>query len=245
MPAVEDMPPPGRWELLRGGAEPEPDIELTAGELVTRLEGPDLRYLRLGGREIVRRLYFAVRDESWGTIPGRCRDLQIQSGPDRFEVTFEMAHHDGGLDLTSHGAISGSPTMVVYQIEATAQTPFLYSRIGLCVLHPPSLAGSSYQAQTPTGRISGRLPQLIEPQRLSDGVLHPLFPSYTELTIDGPEPIATRFEFEGDLFEMEDQRNWTDGSFKTYSTPLALGGPHQARADQHFRQRVTIHLLER
>lgn len=26
-------------------------------------------------------------------------------------------------------------------------------------------------------------------------------------------------EFEGDVFEMEDQRNWTDASYKTYCTP--------------------------
>ena len=31
--------------------------------------------------------------------------------------------------------------------------------------------------------------------------------------------------FEGDLWEMEDQRNWTDASYKTYSTPLRLPYP--------------------
>jgi len=30
---------------------------------------------------------------------------------------------------------------------------------------------------------------------------------------------------------MEDQRNWTDASFKTYSTPLALGFPHRSGPD--------------
>lgn len=39
---------------------------------------------------------------------------------------------------------------------------------------------------------------------------------------------------------MEDQRNWTDGSFKTYCTPLSLGYPHQAHASQVFSQQVTI-----
>jgi hypothetical protein len=31
--------------------------------------------------------------------------------------------------------------------------------------------------------------------------------------------------FSGDVFETEDQRNWTDASFKTYSTPLSLPFP--------------------
>ena len=35
--------------------------------------------------------------------------------------------------------------------------------------------------------------------------------------------------FEGDLWEMEDQRNWTDASYKTYSTPLRPPYPVEIR----------------
>ena len=47
----------------------------------------------------------------------------------------------------------------------------------------------------------------------------------------------------GDVFEMEDQRNWSDASFKTYSRPLALpfpyrGGRRRARAPADRRSRV-------
>src|SRR5262249_61927265 len=41
-------------------------------------------------------------------------------------------------------------------------------------------------------------------------------------------------------FETEDQRNWTDASFKTYSTPLALGFPHRAEPGRRMRQVVRI-----
>ena len=51
--------------------------------------------------------------------------------------------------------------------------------------------------------------------------------------------------FEGDLFEMEDQRNWTDASFKTYCTPLKLGYPFDASTGQRFSQKVTIHVSGR
>src|SRR5205823_8748133 len=40
--------------------------------------------------------------------------------------------------------------------------------------------------------------------------------------------------------ETEDQRNWTDASFKTYSTPLALGFPRRAERGQRFRQVVRM-----
>ena len=54
----------------------------------------------------------------------------------------------------------------------------------------------------------------------------------------GLEGARLSLRLEGDLFETEDQRNWTDDSFKTYSTPLSLGTPHQARRGQVFHQQV-------
>lgn len=47
---------------------------------------------------------------------------------------------------------------------------------------------------------------------------------------------------EGDVFEMEDQRNWTDASFKTYCTPLALPFPVLIPAGTRIDQRVTLRL---
>ncbi|MGD9714860.1 MAG: hypothetical protein AB7V46_22785, partial [Thermomicrobiales bacterium] len=38
---------------------------LYAGPLSAVLEGGDLRYVRLGDVEIVRRLYIAIRDRNW------------------------------------------------------------------------------------------------------------------------------------------------------------------------------------
>ena len=46
--------------------------------------------------------------------------------------------------------------------------------------------------------------------------------------------------FEGDLWEMEDQRNWTDASYKTYSTPLRLPYPVEIQEGDRVWQRVTI-----
>jgi hypothetical protein len=46
--------------------------------------------------------------------------------------------------------------------------------------------------------------------------------------------------FTGDLFEMEDQRNWTDASYKTYSTLLRLPYPAPIARGEQVRQSVTI-----
>jgi hypothetical protein len=51
------------------------------------------------------------------------------------------------------------------------------------------------------------------------------------------------FAFTGDEFELEDQRNWTDGSLKTYGKPLALGPPAPLSPGGRLRQCVELRLL--
>ncbi len=47
-------------------------------------------------------------------------------------------------------------------------------------------------------------------------------------------------EFGGDIFEMEDQRNWTDASYKTFSTPLRLPYPVQVAAGTPIIQTLRL-----
>jgi hypothetical protein len=51
---------------------------------------------------------------------------------------------------------------------------------------------------------------------------------------------AIDLRFAGDIFEAEDQRNWTDASYKTYSTPLALPFPVEHPAGSTVHQSVTV-----
>ena len=45
---------------------------------------------------------------------------------------------------------------------------------------------------------------------------------------------------EGDTFEMEDQRNWTDASYKTYVRPLALPWPYTLAKGTVIEQAVRL-----
>ena len=51
-----------------------------------------------------------------------------------------------------------------------------------------------------------------------------MFPPYSALDIDYLDGEAADFAFEGDVFELQDHRNWADGNFKSYGTPLASRG---------------------
>jgi len=231
------------YQLWYGVDRPPPATrELRAGSVTALLDGIDLRYVRAGSLEVVRRIYVAVRDQNWNTIPGRHRITRLDQQPDSFEVEFEVEHRAHDLDFAWHGRIAGSPGgQIRYEMDGVAKTAFRYNRVGLCILHPfRECAGRAYQAHTPQGEVSGRLPELIGPQRFENGYYVPLFPACSSLTIDLAGGLRARLTFEGDLFEMEDQRNWTDASFKTYCTPLSLGFPHQAYMDSRIAQSFTV-----
>jgi hypothetical protein len=230
------------YQLWYGRDEPPAPVRhLRAGPLTAVLEGCDLRYVRLNGQEIVRRLYVAVRDHDWDTIPGALDGLTVEEDGASFTIRFAVRHRRGAIDFAWAGEITGAASgALTYAMDGRASSAFRYNRIGLCVLHPMEHAGCPYTAATPAGPLAGRLPERIGPQLIVDGQIRALFPAFDELTIAPAGGGRLRFAFEGDLFEMEDQRNWTDASFKTYSTPLALPWPHDAQPGQVIRQRVTI-----
>ncbi len=221
---------------------PEPVTRLQAGGLSLEFEQGDLRYIRAGGRELVRRIYVAVRDPNWNTIGGLINNLEVQAGADRFRIQYDSFHQAGPLAFSWHADYVGFPDgHIEVSLDGAAETDFRYNRIGFCLLHPiQGIAGRPYQAQTPQGPVEGKLPVLIGAQQMVNGFEAPLFPSCSALSIDLEPGVRLVSEFEGDLFEMEDQRNWTDGSFKTYGTPLSLGYPHQAAAGQAFHQRIVL-----
>ena len=215
---------------------------LRAGPLSVALDGVDLRYVRLGEVEVVRRIYVAVRDRNWNTIPGVASDLEVDEHDDSFEARFSVRHESHDIAFSWNGSISGTPDgRISFSMDGHGERDLQYNRIGFCVLHPfRECAGRPYRGRTPGGPVSGELPDLVGPQVFRDGVYVPLFPSASQLEIDVADGPTAVFEFEGDLFEMEDQRNWTDASFKTYCTPLGLGIPHGLTAGQELSQRVSV-----
>lgn len=236
---------PTREEILRGTPEAPPEQrQLHAGDLDVSLVGPDLRYLRTGGDELVRRIYVAVRDRNWNTVAGRVSDFELTARERSFEVSFAVRHTDEEIDFSWRGRIEGDADgRITYALEGRAERDMEYNRAGFCVLHPVAeFAGKDFRGLTTDGETRGRLPDLIGPQGFSAGTFVPLFPSVSELETRLDSGAWLRLKFEGDLFEMEDQRNWTDASFKTYCTPLSLGFPHRLAAGETVSQRITIDL---
>lgn len=223
-------------------APPQELRRVKAGPLTAYVDGFDLRYVSAGGVEVVRRIYAAVRDRHWNTIPGEALAYELDDRGDSFGVRFAVRHESRDIDFTWEGRIEGKADGTIELAhDGAAPRDMLYSRIGFCVLHPyRETRGRPYRARTPDGDVSGEFPQLIGPQRFEGGIYHPLFPSFDRLEIDLEAGGTVQFEFEGDLWEDEDQRNWTDASFKTYCTPIKLGFPHELPAGKRIAQRVRL-----
>ena len=228
------MPP----RIYDGSGDPQPErIILRAGALTAVYEAGMLRYIRAGGTEIVRAVYAAVRDHNWGTIPAVLRDVRVDSRDDSFDITFTSDHRQGDIHFVWKGAIRGSAdSTITFTFDGEALTSFQRNRIGFCVLHPEAVAGAACAIEHVDGSVEGgAFPQDIQPHQ-------PYF-DIRAITHDVMPDVRAEVRMDGDTFEMEDQRNWTDASYKTYCTPLALPFPVQIDAGTKVQQAITVRLI--
>ena len=197
----------------------------------------DLRYLRLGDRELVRRIYVAVRDRNWGTIPAVLSGHHLEERDGGFLLRFLALHRQREIAFAWAAEITGDAEgRITFEMSGQALSTFMRNRIGICVLHPAhESAGQACTVEHADGSTEdGAFPLYIAPHQPLMDIRRLFLPL-------GGEARAT-LTFSGDVFEMEDQRNWTDASFKTYSTPLALPYPAEIRANTKVEQSVTLSL---
>ncbi|MBV9390555.1 MAG: hypothetical protein JOY96_01545, partial [Verrucomicrobia bacterium] len=225
-------------DLIRlfGTDEPvEPPRLLKAGPLTVELEAGNLRYARYYGHEMIRAISFVVRDTNWGTYAPRIEDLDIQEGPESFRVCYNAVA--GGQDqkfsyaVNIEGKADGS---LQFAANGIADTDFLTNRTGFVVLHPiDGVAGAPCQIEHVDGSIEEtNFPLLIDPVQPMREI--------RSLTHDFQPGLAVNCRMNGDVFEMEDQRNWTDASYKTYVRPLSLPCPYLIKEGEKLSQKVSL-----
>lgn len=214
-------------------------IVLRAGPLGLTFVDGQLRRICLAQHEVLRRIYFAARDPAWRTAPNRITITQQDIMPEGFLIAYQAEVRIGELQLELKATLCGtSDGRVSFAIEALALGDFASNRIGLCVLHPAACAGTACTITHGDGRTErGRFPTLVAP--------HQPFTAIQTIAHNVQRGVRAQVEFEGAVFEMEDQRNWSDASFKTYSGQLSAAQPlpiHIA-AGARISQKVTLRLL--
>jgi hypothetical protein len=221
---------------LFGTDEPvaEP-IMLRAGPLSAELEDGNLRYIRFNGREMLRAIAYIVRDKNWGTDRPQIENLQVLQDSATFSVTYAAVAGGAGQQLRYRARIEGrADGSLSFEADGEPVTRFVTNRTGFVVLHPISgVAGEPCRIEHVDGRVvDAQFPALVDPvQPMMDlrALSHGFAPG-----------LRVTCRMEGDTFEMEDQRNWCDASFKTYVRPLALPWPYVLEPGVPVRQRVQL-----
>jgi D-apionolactonase len=183
------------------------------------------------GREILRRIFVTVRDRYWREVGPTQWNSTL--GASQRRVMPSARHSSEEVDFEWQGALDASADLrtLRFAFEGRALRDMEVCRLGLVVLHPvDSLIGARLTAVGPHGEQRITVTRTIHPQPIVEGVPGAMMQPFSHLTIERPDFGTLGLSFEGDLFEIEDQRNWGDASFKTYCTPLRLGFPRALKA---------------
>src|SRR5579862_8618274 len=92
-------PPGGQW--------------LKAGPVRAKLEDGELRYLFVGDKEIVRRIYFGVRDGNWATAMPKFTKIEVNKNEDGFTVNLAADCRMGKVDYSWTGVINGDADGII------------------------------------------------------------------------------------------------------------------------------------
>src|SRR5215468_1066739 len=227
---------PNRAIRLFGTAVPDSKGRLLrAGPLSVILDNGALRYVRLNDVEVLRAIAFLVRDENWGTFTPEISKLAVKQGKNGFEVSYEARCADSKRALTYKAHITATADgNLRFDATALPLTDFLTNRAGFIVLHPlKGVAGCPVEILHVDGRrVKDKFPAIVNP-------VQPFY-DIRALSHEVMPGISATCRMEGDTFEMEDHRNWTDASFKTYVRPLALPWPYALPAGSEIKQSVSL-----
>ena len=229
-------------KLYGTNAPPAETLTLRAGPLSIELEGGTARDVRHGGVEAVRGIDYLVRDKSWATPAAHLSELTVEESPGRFLVRYVGTIDDAAIKFRYRATIEGSEaTGLRFHVEGEALEAFETNRCGFVVLHGiKGVAGAPVTVTHTDGSEEARsFPLTISPSQ-------PMF-DIRALRHEPVPGLAVTCLMEAALpldpagkFEMEDQRNWTDASYKTYVGSLLDPWPYRLEKGQVLTQTVTV-----
>lgn len=210
---------------------------LHAGKLTCLYQHGKLRYIRHGDEEIVRTIYSAVRDENWNTAPYEISNEEIIQKDRGFKIRYTAHCRMKNIAYDIFTEITAEEDTIEFAIRGTALSDFKRNRIGICLLHPVSFAVQhAVDITNPSGTaLLHNFPSTISPHQPAKDIRRMVWKSNSS---------NHTIEFFGDIFETEDQRNWTDSSFKTYSTPLELPLPVDVKTGEVVEQKILVIINE-
>ncbi len=228
---------------LYGTTQPVPAMmRLESGPVSLELHGGSVRYVRYAGHEAIRGVDYLVRDDSWRTPPAALKPVHQEQNDDGFRVELDGEVKQDEIHYRYRLRITGDREgRVEIRADAEALSSFMTNRTGFVVLHP--IMGVAGRPATVTHK-DGSISETTFPELISPG--QPIF-DIRELIHEVTAGLCVTCRMEAELpqdpetiYEMEDQRNWTDASYKTYVGSLLDPWPYKIEAGQKITQRVEL-----
>ena len=201
------------------------------------MELGNLRYIKYNGNELIRAISFIIRDKDWGTYTPYLSDIQVKETEHNFQVSYKAEVKDDFQSfLYSVQIIGNADGTLIFSANGQPQTDFITNRTGFVILHPiVGISGQPVEVMHTNGDIVSKVfPDLIDP-------VQPMV-NLRSLTHTSPSGLQVECIMEGDTFEMEDQRNWTDASYKTYVRPLSRRWPYTLKIGEKIEQKITVNI---
>ncbi|MGF6832455.1 hypothetical protein QF015_000604 [Paenarthrobacter sp. TE4293] len=205
---------------------------LEAGAWRAELRNDEIADISYRGVPVLRGIRAVVRDQDWQTLAPVVRGIERIPATEGTSLLLDLEFDGFGCRYSGTLGIAFSADSLEVIFDGESPADFQSNRIGLVVLHRPDdagrevLIGGNAGGQTPS-----RFPVDISP--------HQPFREIASMSWRR-DVVDFNLSFTGDVFETEDQRNWTDASFKTYSRPLALPFPMDIPAGSRLHQSVRL-----
>ena len=229
------MATPGELVMCFGTSEVIPvSRQIVVGDIAYQLNHDSIRHICWKGHEVIRAITWPIRDQDWGTMRPDIIAEDFSQSDTRSDYHLHFQVGDASLDCrVSIGAETSGELQAVIEMQANEE--FLTNRAGFTVLHPiAGVAGTDLQVTHADGTVEHtQFPTLISPsQPVMDivGLHHVL------------HGVDIDIRFDGEVFEMEDQRNWSDASYKTYCVPLVHPFTYTIESGVTVRQNVAVTL---
>ncbi len=225
--------------LLHGSAERKADpVLLRAGTLTLQYESGFVRYLKVGNTEVLRMINYNIRDHNWVTIPMTITDEKIEQSSYGFHIAYQSECNLGDIKYRWDCVIKGDEdSNITFEINGEALSSFKRNRLGCTVLHPIKTCAGKHCTITHSNKRQEilKFPDLISP--------HQPFFDIREMSWNPTDSIEALLQFKGEIFETEDQRNWSDASYKTYCTPLTIPIPVEVKTGDKVSQTVRLNVI--
>jgi len=197
-----------------------------------------LRNIKYNNIEILKLISFLVRDKNWNNYSPEIIKTSSYNKDQQLHFEFDLKYGDvEQLEVKLLLSIASNSIKLI--ANGKFLTDFWTNRIGFNLLLPLDGVVNQQVIVSKSDQTTETLkyPLIIQPDQ-------PMV-KFNNLSYEMFDSIALNIRFDGIHFEMEDQRNWGDASYKIYSGSLLDPFPYKENKNSAFHQEIEITVREK